>query len=260
MSTQRSSSSVAKAFEIISVVAEAGSGGIGLQPLAASVGVAVSTAHRYVTSLLEVGVIDRTTVGTYRLGVTLVMFAGQYLDEDVLRRVAHSYLVEIAEISGETAHLGVRVGDRVVYLDKVESAKSVRLVSRIGSSVPMHCTSMGKSILSHESDSERQRVLRGDFSRPTPRSRIGPELLAELDLIRSQGFAIDDEENEIGVRCIGIPILNAAGEPFAAFSVSAPANRFSVEECHELAPVALRMGAEISRQLGYAGSARLGVR
>jgi DNA-binding IclR family transcriptional regulator len=245
---------VAKAFELIGVVADAGTAGIRLQPLAAECAFAVSTAHRYVTSLLDLGVIERTTSGSYRLGITLVALAGQYLEEDVLRRVAHPYLVELASISGETAHLGVRVGDRLVYVDKVESAKSVRLVSRIGSQVPMHCTSMGKAILSLTSEEDRARVLDGELTRPTPKTRVGAELTAELGVVLAQGYALDDEENEEGVRCIGLPLLNAAGEPIAAFSISAPANRFSVEDCTQLAPAAIKMAAEISRRLGYAGS------
>jgi DNA-binding IclR family transcriptional regulator len=78
--------------------------------------------------------------------------------------------------------------------------------------------------------------------------------LVELDLIRERGFSIDDEENEEGVRCVGLPIMNASGQPVAAFSVSAPANRFSVEDCHRLAPSALAMAAEISRRIGYAAA------
>ncbi|MFJ2034253.1 IclR family transcriptional regulator [Streptosporangium sp. NPDC087985] len=254
MKSGRKSHSVVKAFELIKVIADVGPQGIGLQDLAARSGVVASTAHRYMASLLELGVVERDTVGAYRLGIGLVTLAGRYLEEDVLRKAVHPYLVKLAEISGETAHLGVRVGDRLVYVDKVESAKSVRLVSHIGSQAPMHCTSMGKALLSLAGDDERRNLADGPLERPTPKTLTGVDLLEELERVRSQGFALDDEENEEGVRCLGVPLVNAAGRAVGAFSVSAPANRFSVEDCHRLAPSAIRYAAEISSRIGYAGS------
>ncbi|WP_370615192.1 IclR family transcriptional regulator [Mumia sp. Pv 4-285] len=256
MTTTRKSSSVAKAFELIQVIADGGPDGVGLQDLAARAQVAVSTAHRYVTSLLDLGVVERDGAGVYRLGVGLVRLAGQYLEEDVLLRVAHPYLVELAGVSGETAHLGVPIGDHIVYVDKVESDQSVRLVSRIGSEVPLHCTSMGKALLSLMPPDERAARLAGDLARPTPKTLFGDSLAAELERVREQGYALDDEENELGVRCIGLPIVNASGEPVAAFSVSAPASRFTADACHDLAPTALRIAHEIGAALGYAGATR----
>ncbi|MFG1879062.1 IclR family transcriptional regulator [Sphaerisporangium sp. NPDC049003] len=251
MQSGRKSSSVDKAFELIQAVSETGRAGITLGELARHAGVAVSTAHRYVTSLLELGVLDRDAAGSYHLGVTLVTLAGQYLEEDGLRAAARPYLVALVELSGETVHLGILAGNRIVYIDKVESAKSVRLVSRIGSRVPLHCTAMGKAVLAPLDERRRAEIVAGRLDRRTPRTLTGAALLAELDVVRERGFAIDDEENEEGVRCVGLPIMNASGQPVAAFSVSAPANRFSVEDCHRLAPAALAMAAEISRRIGY---------
>ncbi|MCW2882363.1 MAG: Transcriptional regulator, IclR family [Sphaerisporangium sp.] len=247
----RKSSSVDKAFELIQTVSDTGRAGITLGQLADRAGVAVSTAHRYVTSLLELGVLDRDAAGSYHLGVTLVALAGQYLEEDGLRAAARPYLAELVELSGETVHLGIHVGDQIVYIDKVESAKSVRLVSRIGSGVPLHCTAMGKAVLALLDARRGEELLAGPLDRRTARTLTGSALLAELDVVRDQGFAIDDEENEEGVRCVGLPIMNASGQPVAAFSVSAPANRFSIDDCHRLAPSALAMAAEISRRIGY---------
>ncbi|RCG28628.1 IclR family transcriptional regulator [Sphaerisporangium album] len=247
----RKSSSVDKAFELIQTVSETGRAGITLGELAGHAGIAVSTAHRYVTSLLELGVLDRDAAGSYHLGVTLVALAGQYLEEDGLRAAARPYLAELVELSGETVHLGILAGNHIVYIDKVESAKSVRLVSRIGHRVPLHCTAMGKAVLSLLDDRRRDELLAGPLDRRTPGTLTGEALLDELAVVRDRGFAIDDEENEEGVRCVGLAIVNASGQPAAAFSVSAPANRFSVEDCHRLAPSALAMAAEISRRIGY---------
>ncbi|GAA4582384.1 IclR family transcriptional regulator [Planotetraspora phitsanulokensis] len=250
MKSGRKSSSVDKAFELINAVSEAGPAGVSLGELAGQARIAVSTAHRYVTSLLELGVLDRDAAGSYHLGVTLITLAGQYLEEDGLRAAARPYLVELVELSGETVHLGVPVGDQIVYVDKVESAKSVRLVSRIGSTSPLHSTAMGKAVLSLD-ERRAEEILAGPLERRTPRTLTGDALLAELRVVRERGYAIDDEENEEGVRCVGLPLMNASGQPVGAFSVSAPANRFSLDDCHRLAPTALAMAADISRRIGY---------
>lgn len=252
MKSGRKSSSVDKAFELISAVSGSGQSGMTLGELASHTGVAVSTAHRYAISLLELGVLERDATGAFRLGVTLITLAGRYLEEDGLRAAAQPYLAELVEISGETVHLGVPVGHHIVYVDKVESAKSVRLVSRIGSRVPLHCTAMGKAVLAFLDEPRRAEILAVQAEPRTPRSLTGDALLAELDTVRDQGFAIDDEENEEGVRCIGLPIMNASGRPVGAFSVSAPAGRFSLGDCHRLAPVALGMAVDIGRRIGYA--------
>lgn len=254
--TTGKSTSVAKAFDLIDVIAQSGTDGVGLRELAAHMHVALSTAHRYATTLLELGVVVRDGAGTYRLGVRLVQLASQYLHEDLFRQIAHPFLVELAETSGETAHLGVRLGDRIVYVDKVESEQSVRLVSRIGKQVPLHCTAMGKALLSLMSRSEQEALLVGDLVRPTDKTHVGEDLYAELERVRIQGYALDDEENELGVRCIGVPIVNATGEAVGAFSVSAPATRISADDWREFSPTALRVAREIGRSLGRTGSTR----
>ncbi|WP_063819235.1 IclR family transcriptional regulator [Herbidospora cretacea] len=251
MQSGRKSASVDKAFELVHAVSDAGRDGITLGALASRAGIAVSTAHRYVTSLLELGVLDRDPAGSYRLGVTLIMLAGQYLDEDGLRAAARPYLSELVEVSGETVHLGVLVGEQIVYVDKVESAKSIRLVSHIGKRAPLHCTAMGKAMLALLKPSRRDEILAGPLEVRTPRTLTGNALLAELGVVRDQGFAIDDEENEEGVRCVGLAIKNASGEPVGAFSVSAPAARFSRDDCHRLAPKARAMADDISKRIGY---------
>ncbi|MEV4628464.1 IclR family transcriptional regulator [Micromonospora sp. NPDC049523] len=251
MRSGRKSSSVDKAFELIGAVSEAGGAGLTLGELAAEAGIALSTTHRYTTSLLELGVFERDPAGAFHLGVTLIALAGQYLEEDGLRAAARPYLVELVELSGETVHLGIPVGNHIVYVDKVESAKSVRLVSRIGSRVAMHSTSMGKAVLAALDERRRAEILTGPLPLRTGRTLTGAALSTELDLVRARGFAIDDEENEEGVRCFGLPILSASGQPVGAFSVSAPAHRFSIDDCHRLAPTALAMAVNIGRRIGY---------
>lgn len=250
MKSGKQSSSVDRAFELIGVVAEAGSGGVSLSELAARSEIAISTCHRYVTSLLGSAVLEKDDAGKLHLGIGLISLAGRYLEEDLLRTVARPYLSELVEVSGETAHLGVPLGGLIVYVDKVESSKSVRLVSRIGSRVPMHCTSMGKAVLAQLPEAERAETLALPMEVRTPRTRVGADLLAELERVRVRGYAIDDEENEEGVRCIGVAITSTSGTPIGALSISAPANRFGLEDCERLAPRAIEVARTIGRRIG----------
>ncbi|MFK3982214.1 IclR family transcriptional regulator [Micromonospora sp. NPDC050397] len=249
MRSGRKSSSVDKAFELIGAVSEAGRAGLTLGELAVRARIAVSTTHRYATSLLELGVLERDRAGSFHLGATLVALAGRYLEEDGLRAVARPYLDDLVALSGETVHLGIPVGNQILYLDKVESATAVRLVSRVGNRVAMHSTSMGKAVLAVLDERRRTEILDGPLPARTGRTLRGAALLAELELVRARGFAIDDEENEEGVRCVGLPILGAAGQPVGAFSVSAPAYRFSIDDCHRLVPAALAMAVNIGQRI-----------
>jgi len=246
------STSVERAFELVDRVAEAGTQGITLAQLAAEVPTAKSTTHRYVATLLGLGVLRRDDAGRLYLGLKLVELAGALLGGDNLRTVAEPILHELVERTRETVHLGVPSDDHVVYIAKVESPQSVRLVSRIGARAPFHCSAMGKAILA-AMDEDALRVALG---RPrevrTARTITGLEpLLAELEKVRAAGVSIDDEENEAGVRCIGAAVRNTRGQPVAAISASGPATRMTPEHCAEIAPSIIAAAQEIARLVGH---------
>jgi DNA-binding IclR family transcriptional regulator len=249
MPTRVQSSSVDKAFELIGIIAASGSDGLLLTEVARAAHMAVSTCHRYVVSLLELAVLSRDAAGYLRLGIGLVALAGRYLEEDSLRTTAHPYLVELSQISGETVHLGTLATDRVIYVDKIESEKSIRLVSRIGSSVPLHCTSMGKAILASLAPDQQEHIIANASDRRTSHTLLGDELRAELETIRESQWAIDDQENEEGVRCMGAAIISTSGSPIGALSISAPASRFSRKDCERLAPQLITAARDIGRRI-----------
>src|SRR5262245_50907043 len=126
------STSVERAFDLLDLVSRAGPDGVTLSQLAAAVPTAKSTTHRYVTTLLDLGALRRDAGGRLTLGLKLVQLAGALLDGDDLRTVAEPVLHELVARSCETVHLGVRSEGNVVYIAKVESPQSVRLVSRVG--------------------------------------------------------------------------------------------------------------------------------
>jgi IclR family acetate operon transcriptional repressor len=251
------STSVERAFELLDHIAAAGPSGLTLAELAAEVPTAKSTTHRYVTTLLELGVVRRDGAGRLTLGLRLVELAGALLDGDHLRSAAEPVLHELVARTGETVHLGVPSDGHVVYIAKVESPQSVRLVSRIGARIPMHCSAMGKALLAQLDEAalsvalERPRELRTMHTLTS-----ADALLAELEKVRGAGVAIDDEENELGVRCIGTVVHGNATAPVGAISVSAPATRMTHERCAEVAPAVLAAAEEIARRLGRRSTVR----
>jgi DNA-binding IclR family transcriptional regulator len=245
------SASVQRAFELLDRIAAAGPDGVTLAQLAAAVPTAKSTTHRYVVTLLELGVLRRDVTGRLRLGVKLVELAGVLLEGDDLRSAAEPVLQELVARTGETVHLGVRTDGYVVYIAKVESPQSVRLVSRIGARIPMHCSAMGKALLAQlDEDALAVALTRPRDVRTVRTLTSEAALRRELDKIRAAGVSIDDEENEMGVRCIGAAVLGTGSAAVAAISVSAPASRMTHERCDEIAPAVIAATEEIARRLG----------
>jgi DNA-binding IclR family transcriptional regulator len=251
MPTKATSSSVKRAFDLIDVIEAAEPRGATLADVAAAVPMAKSSVLRYLTTLVDVGVLRRDGHGSFRLGLRLVELAGGLLDNDDLRSVAEPLLHDLVMASGETVHLGVPSDREVVYIVKVESPQSVRLVSRIGSRAPTHCTAMGKAILAQLPEQSRATML-GRLTARTPKTiTSAARLAAELDTVRERGFSIDDEENEAGVRCVGAAVLATNGEPLGAISVSGPAGRLNLERAAELGPSVVKTANLVARRLGH---------
>ncbi len=248
------STTVTKAFNIIEILASCAEAGISLTELSAALNMPKSTAHRYLATLLELRLAERDGVDRFRLGTKVIELAGSFLASSDLRKESEATLDEMAEKSGETIHLAVPSGAEVVYIAKVESWHTLGMFSHIGARLPMHCTALGKSILAF-SGAERIREVLSGLPKPRTPNTISSEqaLREELDLIRSHGFAIDDEENEIGIRCVGAPIIDYTGRAIAAMSISGPSDRLDRERCTQLGPLLREATLKISRRKGFAG-------
>lgn len=243
-----------RAFDLIDLIEAVEPRGATLADLTAAVSMAKSSVLRYLTTLVEMGVLRRDGQGSFRLGLRLVELAGGLLENDDLRSAAEPLLHDLVALSGETVHLGVPSGAEVVYIAKVESKQSVRLVSRIGSRVPTHCSAMGKAILAGVPAAERAPLL-GPLTGRTPRTITSASRLAsELDEVCRRGFSIDDEENETGVRCVGAAVSATNGRPLGAISVSGPAGRLGHDRAAELGPSVIETANEVARRLGHRAS------
>jgi IclR family acetate operon transcriptional repressor len=244
---KRSSSSVERAVAFLKVVGAQGEAGMTLSDLAGAVGQPVSTCHRYVTTMVDQGLFRRDQSGRLFLGAGLIALALSALSQDPLRVLAHPHLEHLSRLSGETVHLGRHGAQGVLYVDKLDSAHQVRLVSRVGAVVPHYCTAMGKAIMATLPAEELAALEAVATVKRTDRTLVGPALHREVEAVRAQGWAVDEQENEEGVRCVGAAIMSLSGDLLGAVSVSGPATRFTREACDAIAPEVLASARRIGR-------------
>ena len=217
-----------------------------------------STAHRSLMVLERSALIERTLENRFRLGLKLYELGNRAVEQIDLRARVHPYFRRLSAQVGETVHLSVLQKTSVVYLDKVEPNRRVCMSSKIGTSNPVYCTSMGKAMLAFQPvETIDQIIAKIRFVRYTPKTLCTREaLLKSLDKVRRRGYAIDDEEIELGVRCIGAPIFNENHRAIAAVSVSGPASRITVQSVPAIAEHLLRCCREISASLGLPAKRR----
>lgn len=229
--------------------------GMSLSDLAAATGLHVSTAHRLVNVLCERGyAMKEPTGGKYRLTLRTFEIGSRVSGVWNLLSAAKPFLDELASFSQEAVHLVERDGNCVVYLYKAEPFQQlVRMASHTGLRNPMYCTGVGKSILSLLSDEELKKIWETEtLTTYTPYTITELDTMKqELALTRERGYAMDNEEHELGVRCIAMPVRNWAGQPVAAVSISAPAMRLDAAEIQRLLPKLRNAASQISQMLGY---------
>jgi IclR family KDG regulon transcriptional repressor len=247
------SSSVQKAFAILDLIATRDAAGISLNDASRHLSVSKSTAHRYLQTLETLGVVERDERDCFHLGSKLIELAGIYLSDVNLIQQARPFLHELVSLTKETVHLAIPSGTEVVYVAKVDSPQTIAMRSHVGLRAPMYCTALGKAILSRDLDGRWLKEVSSDrLKARTPNTITSPESLhRELKETRQRGYAIDNQENEMGVSCVGAPILDYRKEVVGAISVSGPANRMTEERQSEVGPLVRRVALDISRRMGY---------
>jgi IclR family KDG regulon transcriptional repressor len=195
---------------------------------------------------------NRST-GNYRLGLKNLELGQAMIRQMGLQRRAKPVLEALTARLNETSYVAILKDSYIVYLDAVESAQPVRVVPRLGAWLPAFCTAAGKVHLADLSATELPLHLPAELQRYTPHTitDLG-ELQRQLQLVAEQGYAIDDEELDEGVRCVSAPIRDCTGRVVGALSISGPAMRFGDERlAAELIPQIKSSSAEISQRLGY---------
>lgn len=236
-----------RAFELLESLADAG-GELGLSQLADTCGLPLPTIHRLMRTLVVGGYVRQQPNRRYALGPRLIRLgetAGRALGAG-----ARPFLAGLTDAVGETANMAILDGDQVVYVAQVPSRHSMRMFTEVGRRVDAHCTAVGKAILARLPEADANQVITRTELRPVTEHTITTiaELQDEIAIIRKQGYAIDDGEQEIGVRCIAVAIPDAPTG--AAISISGPAARMSVLDLSQVVPlmqtVAIKLSAELS--------------
>lgn len=245
--------SAQRIFQVLETLSTTGP--IGLMELSGLINLHKSTTHRLLMSLIYMEYVKQDeSSGKYSLSFKVLEIAGRMLNQLDIFTIAHPYIQRLVEKSGETAHLVERDGIDVIYIDKVESPiNSIRMGSRVGTSIPMYCSGVGKSILATLSKEEVTDIWnRSKVVKLTQYTIITLEGLFDvLKTVREKGYALDDEENEEGVRCIAACIQDYTGKAKNAFSISAPISRMSDSRIDELSSYVLEIKGQLSKELGY---------
>lgn len=214
-----------------------------------------NNVFRLLATLESRGYIEQNkATENYRLGLKALELGQTFIKQMGLLRQAKPILEEMVTESNETSYVAIYKDKHIVYLDVVETNLTVRVVSRVGSRLPAYCTASGKVHMAYMTDEELDDLLSGiEFVQHTSTTITDPEKMrAELEKIREQGYAFDDEELDLGVRCIAAPIRDYTRRIVGAISVSGPTMRVSNARAEsELVPMVLKASEELSTRLGY---------
>jgi IclR family transcriptional regulator, acetate operon repressor len=245
--------SLVRALTLLNRIAESPDEGATLSDLAQQVGLPASTAHRLLITLEQERYVrfsaDRRL---WTVGVQAFVSGCAFIKTRSLVGLARPRLRQLMEESGETVNLASEDKGEAVYLAQVECRQMMRVFARPGARVPMHCSAVGKAIFSATSDKAISKILhQHGMPRLTPKTITTPAALrAELIRVRAQGYAVDDEEHAVGLRCISAPIFDETGDVVAAVSVSGPLARIDEARLSQLGQMVVEAARAISAEMG----------
>lgn len=224
---------------------------VGLMELSSQMDLHKSTVHRLLTSLSYMGYVKQDPeTGKYSLTLKLLELSNKILCNVDILEIVRPYLKKLSEASGETVHFVQREGVEAVYIFKEESYQnSVRMVSRVGSHIPLYCSGVGKAIIANMTEPEIRNIWEKSPLYQLTEHTITDyrKFLETLEKVRKNGYALDNEENEVGVRCIAVNLPDYRGNIRYAISISAPISRMSDERILELGELMLKTREDIIR-------------
>jgi DNA-binding IclR family transcriptional regulator len=223
--------------------------------LSRRLGLAQSTVSRMITTMESLGFIERDPVsGLVGPGLQVITLAGVALNQMEVQRQAQSELSAVAVDLGLAANLAILRHDRIFYLSTAEGPKAHKMFTMIGKRNPVHCTAMGKVLVAHLAEEDRERLLsRISYPAFTPHTVTSADGLRDmLHRIREQGYGMEYEELAFGRACIAAPIRAASGEVVASASISGPLSALALDERQDaLVSRVIEMTDRISRRLGW---------
>ena len=212
-----------------------------------------STVHGIISTLKYHGLIEQNEeTQKYRLGVYLIKLGDLVSNSIDIIDIAHPIIDEVSQNLDETVHLSRLENNELIYMDKVESHQSIRIFTTIGSRMPAYCTGMGKALLAFSDLDKLDELLPEEFHAFTPNTITDKKILIEeLYRIREKGYAIDNEESDMGLRCVAAPVFDHTGNAKYALSVSGPTIRMTEEKVEIIVKVVKDAAKKISQKLGY---------
>jgi IclR family transcriptional regulator, acetate operon repressor len=242
-----------KALDILETLAEARE--LGLSALADRSGVSKAASFRVLSTLETRGYVAKDPhTRKYRPGPSLIVLSSSLVSGLDLLRSARPVLERLHALFGETVNLGVLSEAQVLYMDMLESPRGLRTAAHVGTRDPLHSTALGKALLAAIPANDARRLLSGyRRERHTDRTLVSLDALErELTRIRRRGFALDDEENERGARCVGAAVLDNGGQPIAAVSISGPSWRIGDSLVESMGERLVEAARAIEMRMGYA--------
>jgi len=247
-----------RVFQILDLLAETKSE-LGATELAQRLQLHKSTVHRLLVTLERHRFLQKNPDNAkYGLGWRLFELGALAVSRVDLLGMARPHLEALVKRTGETAHLGVVAGGELISIASVETNRSLRLPGTVGRRSPLYCSSQGKSILAFSNDAAAAAMIRGIQFKGYTRNTIttAARLMLELDRVRKCGYALDNEEFEDELRCIGAPVFNHEGLVVAAMSIAGPAYRLGNREIPRLAAAVVLASKELSAAMGYSNQLR----
>lgn len=242
-----------RVFDIIEVIANADSyTGLSLSEISDMLNSSKSTIHRHLQTLEHLNILERKRGDSYHLGWKILTLAGKYLENLHFPIIAEPFMRKLSETTQETVHIAVPANNEVVYVGKADSPKSIMMSATIGGRLPMHSTSLGKSVLANLPEKKIEEVIKQGLPAMTDNTITCPEKLkAQLEQVRIRGFAVNNMEYEDDVRSIGAPIFDYTQMVIGAISLAGPVNRIQLEDVNTIGSKVKETALAISRRMGY---------
>lgn len=247
--------SLDRAFNILEIISEHQSG-ISLTDLSERSGLHKSTVFRLASSLMENGYIEQTANSLYKITYKMYEIGSRVYENLSIIEAARDSLEKLVKEVGEVGHLVIRNDTKIIYIDKINSGRNSAIMgSSIGSTAPMYCTSVGKAMLFNAKEKEIKNLWEKSKIVGRTESTITDveDFIEDIKISKERGYSIDNEENELGIRCIGAPIYNSTNNICGALSISGPISRINSETLESYAQPLIEATQEISRKMGYLG-------
>ncbi len=247
--------SVIKAVEVMEELAKS-EDGLGVTEISSRLNYGVSATYHLLNTLKQCNIIEQDKkTKKYRIGFALFRISGMAKRQNVLANLSQPYLDKLREVVGETSNLVILDGSEIVYIAQSESTKLLKMFTQLGAKVPLYCTGGGKILLAYQPKRIQDLILsKSNFQRYTQNTLASAEdLMEELEIIKKQGYALDNEEREEGVTCIAAPVFDCYGEAIASISISGPTYRLKEKQTSVIIKNVMDIAKELSISLGYMG-------